>query len=567
MSSNATDALIEQRIRQEARVVGLRGFVTPSLEAVERRRIQLWIVTAIVLVGFSVVAVLLSFRDDSVFRDWITPGILRVAVVGLAVAFCAYAIEKELHMWRLSKLLIDERVLSTALSNRLHEVSLLLEAGKAMNSVLDLDAVLDRILGSALELLEGTSGSIMLVDGEDELMAVCVRGNDPARAARQRFGEGIAGEVAVTREPLLIKGEVDPDRFPGHVERALPVDSAMCVPLVSRDELLGVLNVNADGVRTFTEYDLRALSMFAEQAAGAIANARLYEAERAHVAELLELDRMKSEFIALVSHELRTPLTSVLAATETAKRAEMASMRPELLDIIDRQAHRLAAMVEKLLVAARLEGETALPVPQTVDLCAVVRLAAKDSEVTAKPVVVHAPSSCIVDIDPETLRHILDNLVENAYKYGAPPVEVAIDDLGEMVVLSVIDHGDGIPPEDRERVFERFARLDAHQDQPGIGLGLPIVRGLVKACGGEIQIDDAPRGTTVRISFPKRISDGGAPAEDDVTERPPDVPGSGADGGEPSSPGVRHRAARGDARAPREGRGEPAAARGAREDG
>jgi signal transduction histidine kinase len=499
------DPQIDQRISREARVVGLRDFRTPSLEAVERRRMQLWAITAVVLVGLAALAALLSFQDDSVFRQWLTPPVLRFTVIGLSLAFCAYAIEKEVHLRRLSRLLIDERVLTTALSNRLHEVSLLLEAGRAMNSVLELRSVLDIILGSALELLEGTSGSIMLVEGE-QLRAVCVRGNDAARDAVTGLGESIAGTVALRREPLLISGRADPERFPGREPRRSDVESALSVPLVSRDELLGVLNVNAASDRRFTEYDLRALSLFAEQAAGAIANARLYEAERAHVAELLELDRMKSEFLALVSHELRTPLTSVLAAAQTARREDAVAIRPELLDIIERQTRRLGGMVEDLLTAARQEhgphespGE---PTAATADLAEIVRLAAGEFAVAGKPVRVSAPQGCPVHGEADALRRVLDNLLENAHRYGAPPVEANLEVADERALLSVVDAGPGIPEDRREEVFRRFSRLHDGGEHPGLGLGLPIVRDLVRELGGDVWIDDAPRGTTVRVSLP-----------------------------------------------------------------
>ena len=169
------------RIRKEARVVGLRGIQIPSLEAVERRRLQLWIVTAVLLVSVAVGAAMLSLWPNTPVRSIITPSVLRVAVVLISVSFCGYAIEKELHLRRLSRMLVDERVLTTALENRLHEVSLLLDAGKAMNSVLELPAVLDLILRSAIDLLDGRSGSIMLREG-DELVSACVQGNE-TRAA------------------------------------------------------------------------------------------------------------------------------------------------------------------------------------------------------------------------------------------------------------------------------------------------------------------------------------------------------------------------------------------------
>jgi len=191
-----------------------------------------------------------------------------------------YAIEKELHLHRLARLLTDQGVLTTALTNRLHEMSLLLEAGKAMNSVLELPAVLETIL--RIDLLSGESGSIMLLETSEDLVAVLARGNDIAVGVRVRVGSGIAGRVAATREALLIEGQADPSQFPGLTEREQQVVSALSVPLVSRDKLFGVLNVNASTDRRYTIYDLQAASLFAEQAAGAIANARLYETERMH---------------------------------------------------------------------------------------------------------------------------------------------------------------------------------------------------------------------------------------------------------------------------------------------
>jgi hypothetical protein len=179
---------LSDRIRREARVVGLRDFVTPSLEAVELRRMQLWILTTVLLVSVNVGIALLSVWPG-VARTFVSPAALRWGVVVLSIAFCTYAIEKELHLRKLASLLTNERVLTVALSNRLHEVSLLLDAGKAMNSILELDAVLEVILRSATDLLAGKGGSIMLVEG-NELVASSIMGNDAARDRRVRIGKG-----------------------------------------------------------------------------------------------------------------------------------------------------------------------------------------------------------------------------------------------------------------------------------------------------------------------------------------------------------------------------------------
>jgi len=278
------------RVQRDARIAGLRDFQTPSLEAVERRRRQLWVRTASALAAVAVIAVALTTLPSGA-----TPtGTNRALVVVLAIvgSFFLWAFHKQAALERLTRSLTDERVLTAALTNRLHEVSLLLDAGKRMSAHLELDQVLDSILRNACELLDATGGSVMLVEQTD-LVTVCALGRDAAVDQRMRLGEGVAGYVALRREPVLIDGQVDPELFPGLVLRDPYVESSMSTPLVHRAELQGVLNVNAPIGRSFTEYDLRALSVFAEQASIAIANARLYEAERAHVAALLDLRKRR----------------------------------------------------------------------------------------------------------------------------------------------------------------------------------------------------------------------------------------------------------------------------------
>jgi signal transduction histidine kinase len=393
--------------------------------------------------------------------------------------------------------------LSTALTNRLHEVSLLLESGRAINSVLDLQAVLDTILTSVAELLGGASGSIMLLEG-DQLVTAASRGNEASRGVRIQVGEGIAGQVAKSSEPLLIDGKADSGRFPGLSPRGTKIDSAMSTPLIHRDDVVGVLNVNAGAGRVFTEYDLRAMSVFAEQAASAISNARLFEAERQHVSELMRLDKLKGEFVALVTHELRTPITSILAATNLGRRPEMADQREEMDDIVERQARRLDGMVEDLLAAGRLERAESPPRIEAVDIASIVRLAVSDASLAGLDVSVDGPPSVLVNGDEEWLRRVFDNLLDNAKKYGAPPVHVRIGSGSGTVLVSVDDKGPGVPEDQREHVFERFQRLESGAAQPGLGLGLSIVRGLVRRLNGEVWLHEAPGGgASFVVSMPE----------------------------------------------------------------
>ncbi|MBJ7282456.1 MAG: GAF domain-containing protein [Acidimicrobiia bacterium] len=486
---------INQRIKREARVAGISRRKAPSIEVIEQRRMQLWILTVLVVVALAAASALASWAgpDSSLGAgQWI----LRSAVALLGIGFVAYAVEKELHLHRLLRLLTDERVLNAAYSQSLDMNRALSAAGKALNSALELDEVLDAILASASQLLSARSGSVMLLEDDDYLRVVAVRGGYLFRDARVRVGESVAGRVAETRAPLLVNGDaVDlglRDGSAGGGEDG----SAMSVPLVNRGQLLGVLNVRAAGSVQFDDYDLQTLSLFAEPVAAAIAKAGLYAAEKAHVVELVESDRMKSQFVASVSHELRTPLTSIRGAVAATRLVDDPAQRSELLDVIERQSVRLQGMVEEILASARMERESndAPVMLRKVDLASLVRLAALDAHLAGRPVTVEAPAVCEVRADSEGLRRVVGNLIENAHKYGSIPVTVTLECDAEHVMLSVLDSGPGVPVAERARIFERFYRTDPNGVQPGLGLGLSIVRGVVESSGGSVYVEDAPGG-------------------------------------------------------------------------
>jgi signal transduction histidine kinase len=227
------------------------------------------------------------------------------------------------------------------------------------------------------------------------------------------------------------------------------------------------------------------------------------------VAELLDVNRMKSEFVATVSHELRTPLTSILGSVITIRSLDLdRRQQDEFLDTIERQGQRLLRLIEELLTTARLEMERDRSLsPRAVDLNALVRMVARDLELARQPIEVTAPAECEVVSDPDILQQVLVNLIDNAHKHGKPPVRVAVESMGDRVLMSVIDAGSGVPPAERERIFERFVRLDSTGSQPGMGLGLPIVRDLLTACGGTIWLEQAATGgAAFRVTLPSRGS-------------------------------------------------------------
>ena len=481
---------VGEQVAAHARVVGLGEFSTPSLEAVERRRSELWTTAILMMIGLAVGMALLTLQSahDALVR---MPA-FRVGVVVLSAALATYVLEKERHLRRLTALLMDERVLTAALSNRLKELAALLEVGKAVNSTLDLETVLGVILSSAIDLLQAGSGSIMLVEPPDRLRVLCQQGNEGASGASVRIGQGIAGQVAARREPMLITGNVGRDEVPDAVRRELPVSSAISVPLINRDELLGVLNVNGNDDRAFTEYDLRALTLFAEHAAMSIANARLYEAERNHVAELVALDKMKSEFVATVSHELRTPLTSILGCSRTLQQRTMApDVSAEFLRMIERQGKRLLGLIEDVLDLERL-GRHQL-VRERVDLSSALREVVRVQEAAGRAVSLEATPNLPVLGDRGGIERIFTNLIDNATTHGGGNVEIvasaSMEGTTRVARVSVLDRGPGVDPKDADSIFDRFKRGSDAFSRPGMGLGLHLVRSLVESHEGTVWVE------------------------------------------------------------------------------
>ena len=230
---------------------------------------------------------------------------------------------------------------------------------------------------------------------------------------------------------------------------------------------------------------------------------------------LRELDRLKDEFVALVSHELRTPLTSIRGYLELVLEEEgaLTDEQRQFLGVVERNAHRLLALVGDLLFLAQIEaGKLSLEVG-AVDLGAV----AADSVETARPlaeekgvtVTLATGPLALIAGDRARLAQLLDNLISNGIKFTPAEGRVDVRVRGErgQAVIEVRDTGMGIPSHEQEHLFERFFRTAKATEQaiPGTGLGLAISKAIVQAHGGRITCASAEgSGTTFRVSIPIR---------------------------------------------------------------
>src|SRR5919202_2380567 len=203
------------------------------------------------------------------------------------------------------------------------------------------------------------------------------------------------------------------------------------------------------------------------------------------------VEKLKSDFVATVSHELRTPLAAIYGAALTLRRSDLElerRQRDSLLDVIAAEADRLARIVNDVLWASRLEADTMAVTIESCDGGALVRDVA-DAAATYRPanirLVVDDPGALPpVAADPEKVRQVLTNLVDNAIKYSpvGGEIRLAVEQHDRRIRFVVRDEGLGIPPAERERVFEKFYRLDPNLTRGvgGTGLGLYICRELVR---------------------------------------------------------------------------------------
>lgn len=237
-----------------------------------------------------------------------------------------------------------------------------------------------------------------------------------------------------------------------------------------------------------------------------------FDAERTKVDKaniaLREVNDAMQGFIGVAAHDLRSPLASMVGFSSllTENWASLSEEnRWKFVTTIDRQSHKLAGLVNDLLTLSSLEGGVLKTQPELVVVAdAISACLAAGSGDTAN-VSVSCTPDLVVRVDPLHLGRIIDNYVQNAFKYGEPPVRIEAAKLGALVEIRVLDHGPGVPPEFEPQLFGKFARADIPhtRDQKGSGLGLSIVQGLAEANGGQaLYRPNIPNGSCFALLLP-----------------------------------------------------------------
>lgn len=211
-------------------------------------------------------------------------------------------------------------------------------------------------------------------------------------------------------------------------------------------------------------------------------------------------------FMAMTAHDLRGPLTTILGTTELFERFDELDVRTReaVLGSVRRSGRRLQRLVDDLVLMSTIRAGTVEPRPSDVVVADAVAGVVQDVGLDPGEVVVAVAPDAVARVDPHHLERILTNMVENAVKYGEPPVEVAAGQSDDEVTVRVTDHGPGVGVEHVDDLFDAFVRApEAVADLPGAGLGLAIVRELARANGGDVRHESAqPHGATFVVRLP-----------------------------------------------------------------
>jgi signal transduction histidine kinase len=225
--------------------------------------------------------------------------------------------------------------------------------------------------------------------------------------------------------------------------------------------------------------------------------------------ELREVNEAMRSFIATAAHDLRSPLASMVGFSSLLSKnwATLSEeKRLQFVTTVDRQSHKLTYLVNDLLTLSSIEGGVLSTQPELIVLSEAISQCLVASGRDTAGVSVSCSPDLVVWVDPSHLGRMIDNYLQNALKYGEPPVRIEASQLEDMVEIRVVDHGPGVPHEFATKLFGKFARADipSTRGKKGTGLGLSIVRGLAEANGGRATFQpNVPHGSCFMLLLPK----------------------------------------------------------------
>jgi two-component system OmpR family sensor kinase len=387
---------------------------------------------------------------------------------------------------------------------------------RALSSSLDLDEAFGAFIRELRGLVPFERMAIVLAEeGAARVIATAGASADEVMPPGTviTLERNLLAEV-VARGHTIVRPDLDDAEYAEEPRlRALGIRSRVVAPLAVGARTIGLISVGRGKTDAFNEHEVELMSLLGRLVASAVQNIRAYESERRTVEELRRLSALRADFVSLVSHELRSPMAAVIGASRTLQerwRELRPDQRQAFLALIGDETSRLAALIADVLDTSRIEAGTFSFRFADVDLAAIVRDTVASASVGQDEVPIEADLATvdIVRGDPERLRQVVANLLENAVKYSpvGTPVRLRLGQVNATVVVAVSDSGPGIPVEDQTLIFEKFGRAGGSSSKPGTGLGLFIARSIAEAHGGTLDVSSSPGlGATFTLTVPVAV--------------------------------------------------------------
>jgi signal transduction histidine kinase/DNA-binding response OmpR family regulator len=421
------------------------------------------------------------------------------------------------------KRLLDElRARTSDLAQSVSELRALGEVSQAINSTLDLEAVLNAIVAKASELSGTEAGSIYVFDetsGEYRLRATygmteaLIDSIKDQHAGVSEAVERATGQRLPFQAPDL---RAEPPSLARDIMLRAGYLARLVVPLLSGERVVGALVVRRKGPGEFTKSTVELLQTFATQSVLAIQNAALFSEIAEKSRQLALASQHKSQFLANMSHELRTPLNAVLGYTELMLDevyGKMPGRMRETLERIERNGRHLLGLINDVLDLAKIEaGQLTLALADCslteviANVQSAVESLAREKDIALAVEV--TPDLPLAHGDQHKLTQVLLNLVGNAIKFtDAGAVTVRASAVDGCITVSVSDSGPGISAADQGRIFQEFQQAQAPigREKRGTGLGLTISKRIVELHGGRIWVESQlGEGSTFSFTVPRR---------------------------------------------------------------
>jgi PAS domain S-box-containing protein len=332
-----------------------------------------------------------------------------------------------------------------------------------------------------------------------------------------RDGGGANSRAVFEKRTVITNNYWDEMKTKRHVvlmENGRDPNSSLIVPMMSKDNVLGTLEVQTYDNEAYHQEHAVALEMAANLAAVAIENVRLIETEAAAREAAESANRAKDEFLSVLSHELRTPLNAMLGWVRMLKAGVLDEENSErALEVIERNTRLQSSLIEDLLDVSRIISGKMRIETELVDLVSVVQTVSETIQplADAKETVYRFHSeeeSVFLSADPVRLQQVISNLLQNAIKFtpAGGNIDLLLTRDESNAYVSVTDTGVGIDAEILPHIFDRFRQADASAKRnfTGLGLGLTIVRNIVELHGGTIDVQSPGKGlgSTFTLTFP-----------------------------------------------------------------